>query len=464
MTAGDGAARATAAFCGEWSGEAPLTWAQRLIWRAVHLMGSGESFLNCPWVLPVYGRCDLGTVLRALGGLLARHESLRTTFADTPDGPVQRVARQGELTVNLAEAGAQRPLEAAGHLAADLCRTAFAHGTELPVRCTVVTKDGRPAALAFAFSHLAVDVWALNLLSAEWRPLLRGETLPPPEWQPRHQAALETEEPYVRRGAKSVRYWREILQDAPLEVFSFPPGEAEDPRFVEVGMESIALAAAAERLAGRCEVTTTSVLTAACAVILATVNGRHRAVMQLVHGNRRDPRTQAMVGVAGLDGLFALDLPPESSFTDICRAAHRAALTAYRNAVYDPCEMQAMREEIGRLRGREPDLDAFFNDRRAIGNWPNLPEIGSDEEVATLTGKTRTYVAHAWPGVRFKAFFTMDTPADLARLHLITDTAYLTRAKAESLLRGVETLLVRSLTADIPLTAVAEVCGITPGR
>lgn len=178
----------TVAFSGSREGQAPLTWGQRLIWRAVHLMGDSQTFLSCPWVLPVYGRRDLGSVLDALRVLLERHESLRTTFALTPEGPVQRVGRGGELTVDLVDAGQERALRVAERLAGELGRTPFAHDRDLPLRCAVVVKNGRPMALAVAFSHLAVDFQALNTLSDEWKALLRGEELPPAEWQPMDQA------------------------------------------------------------------------------------------------------------------------------------------------------------------------------------------------------------------------------------------------------------------------------------
>ncbi|MFC4123090.1 condensation domain-containing protein [Nonomuraea zeae] len=434
------AGQATVAFSGDREGVAALTWGQRLMWRAVHLMGDSQSFLNCPWVLPVYGRRDLATVLGALRVLLERHESLRTTFAATPDGPVQRVARGGELAVTVVEAGEDRALPAADRIAGELARTVFDHGHDLPLRCTVVTKDGRPRALAFSFSHLAVDFQALGLISAEWRGLLRGDELPPPGWQPLDQAELEREESFQARSSRSIRYWRSVLEEVPLEVFDHPPGEAEDPRFIEVGMESVALAVAAERLAARWAVSTTSVLLAACAVVLAGVSGRSRAVMQLVHSNRRDPRTRGMVGTVGQDGLFVLDVSP-GDFAATCLNAHRNALAAYRNAHYDPFEMQAMREEVGRRRGREPDLDAFFNDRRAAIGWPALPRSA---DLAALTERTRTYVTDAWPGVRFKVFFTVGTATDTGALSLIVDTAYLRRDTARAMLLGVEELLVGS--------------------
>ncbi|GGO00756.1 hypothetical protein GCM10010116_01190 [Microbispora rosea subsp. aerata] len=451
----------TVAFSGTRDGEAPLTWGQRLMWRAVHLMGDSQTFLSCPWVLPVYGRRDLDSVLDALRVLLERHESLRTTFVLTPEGPVQRVARRGELPVSLVDAGHDRVLGVAERLAAELGGTPFAHDRDLPLRCAAVTKNGRPAALALAFSHLAVDFQALNTLSEEWKALLRGEELPPADWQPMDQAAAEREEPYPARSAKTVRYWHSVLADGPLDVFDHPPREAEDPRFIEVGMESVALAVAAQRLAERWTMSTTTVLLAACATVLATVSGRTRAVMQLVHSNRRDARTLTMVGTVEQDGLFVLDLPG-TDFAATCRAAHRGALKAYHNAHYDPFEMQAMREEIGRRRGREPDLDAFFNDRRTTGTWPGLPPAGPDEAVARLTDKTRTHVTNAWPGVRFKAFFTVVSAPDTGKLSLIVDTAYLPKDTAVAMLRGVEALLVRALVEDVPMTAVPDVCGVGP--
>ncbi|GAA3830965.1 condensation domain-containing protein [Sphaerisporangium flaviroseum] len=444
-------------FHGERDGEAALTWGQRLMWRAVHLMGDSQSYLNCPWVLPVYGRRDLGAVLAALRVLLERHESLRTTFIDTPDGPVQRVARGGELTVDLVEAGEERGLRVAERLGVEMSRTAFAHGDDLPLRCAVVLKDGRPFALALSFSHLAVDYQALNLLATEWKALLKGEDLAPADWQPMDQAALEQEESWQAHSSRSVQYWLSVLEEAPLDVFDHDPQEPEDPRFIEVGMESVALAAAATRLAERWTVSTTSVLLAACATVLAVVSGRRKAVMQLVHSNRRDARTRTMVGTVGQDALFVLDLPT-TDFAAACLAAHTTALGAYRNARYDPFAMQAMREEIGRRRGREHDLDAFFNDRRGIGTWPSLPKFAPDEDLSALTGKTRTYVENAWPGVRFKVFFTVGTAADTGRLSLIIDTAYLPRETARTMLLAIETLLLRSLTENVPMAEVPRLC------
>ncbi|WP_061290835.1 condensation domain-containing protein [Herbidospora cretacea] len=420
-------------FKGATEGEAPLTWGQRLMWRAVHLMGDSQTYLNCPFVFPVYGRRELPAVLDALRVLVERHETLRTTFSSAG----QRVSRDGVLEIELVEAGAERGLQVAERVAAAMAHTVFDHSADLPLRCAVVVKDGRPSALACVFTHLAVDYQALALLAEEWKTLLRGGALPPVAWQPRDQAGLEASDAWQARSARSIAYWRGVLEEAPLDVFDHAPGEPEDPRFIEVGMESTALAVAALRLSERLAVSTTSVLLAACATALSEASARPRVVMQLVHSNRRDARTREMVGTVGQDALIVLEISPD--FPEFCLTTHRAALQAYRNAQYDPDAMTLMRREVGARKGGEHDLDAFFNDRRPIPGWPALlPD--ADLSVA----ETRTYTENAWPGVRFKVFFTVGTAIGAGQLGIIADTAYLSREKAESMLRGVEALLVGS--------------------
>ncbi|MFI7044780.1 condensation domain-containing protein [Streptosporangium sandarakinum] len=466
MTDAPAARRAsvTVEFAGARGGEAPLTWGQQAFWRLTRWLDDGDPYFNMPWTLPVPGRHDLDAVLAALRGLVERHETLRTTCAQTPAGPVQRVARRGRLTVEVAEAGQARPLAVAAEVAAELAATGFDYAAEPPLRCVVVTGDGRPRAMAFALSHLAVDAWTLDILAADWKALLAGRELPAPVWQPLDQAAFEREGAGAARGARALRHWRAELGTVPLTLFDFPGVTPEEPRFVRIGMESAAVAAAAETLAERWSVSTASVLTTASAVLLSALTGHRRVAMQLIVANRHDPRTGVMAGTAVQDGLFVLDLSG-GTFADAARAGHGRALTAYRNAHYDPFAMMALREEIGRERGGTVDLSAYFNDARFIGHWPNLPRVeppGDPAAIAALTGRTRTFLVGAWHEVDATVFFSTTSATHTCGLHLLVDTARLPRSTAHALLLGMETLLVSGVAGDVPLDAVAELCGITP--
>jgi len=451
-------------FTGARGGESPLSWGQLAIWRLTRWLDDDDPYFNMPWVLPIYGRRDLDTVLGALRVLVERHETLRTTYEETPGGLVQRVAREGRFTVEVYDAGEVKPTAAAKELSTRLAATAFDYATELPFRCAVVTVGGRPRAVALTLSHLAVDGGALDVLARDWRDLLAGGEPPAPTWQPMDQAAFECEGPGAARGERTLRHWRAVLERAPLSMFDFPRTTPEEPRFVKVGMESAATAAAAEVLAARWSVSTASVLTTASAVLLGTLTGHDEVVMQLIVANRHDPRVAAMVGSAVQDGIFILGLP-EGTFTDAARAGHRQALTAYRNAHYNPYRMMALREEVGRERGRPVDLSAYFNDARTVGHWPHLPAVeppGDPAAIAALTERTRTFHVGSWPEVDATAMFATGTATNTCELFLMADTAYLPRPAAYALLRGVESLLVASVARDVPLDEVAELCGIVP--
>ena len=106
MTAGLARLSATSVeFTGARGGESPLSWGQLAIWRLTRWLDDDDPYFNMPWVLPVYGRRDLDTVLRALRALVERHETLRTTYEGTPGGLVQRVARRGRFGVEVSTRG-----------------------------------------------------------------------------------------------------------------------------------------------------------------------------------------------------------------------------------------------------------------------------------------------------------------------------------------------------------------------
>ncbi|GAA4203401.1 hypothetical protein GCM10022252_61020 [Streptosporangium oxazolinicum] len=453
-------------FAGARGGEAPLTWGQSSIWRLTTWRGDDDPYFNMPWTLPVYGRRDLGAVLGAVRRLVERHETLRTNFRQGPEGMTQHVARAGRLVVEVVEGdGGVRPMGLAREVAVGLAAEVFDYAVELPVRCAVVMVGGRPRAVAFGLSHLAVDGGALDLLAADWRDLLAGVEGPDPVWQPMDQALFEREGPGVERGERAFRHWRGVLERVPRSMFDYPPAPMEEPRFIRVRMDSVALGVATEVLAARWRVSSASVLTTAGAVLLSVLTGHRRVVMQLIAANRHDARIGGLVGPAAQDGIFALDVP-EGTLAEATRLGHRQALTAYRHALYEPLRLMAMREELGRERGGPIDLSAYFNDTRGGGDWPDLPAVeppGDPAAIAALTERTTFSPAGSWEHVDATTVqFITGQARHTCELHLLADTAYLPRTTVHALLRGMETLLVRAVAEDVPLDTVAALCDLTP--
>ncbi len=413
-------------FAGTRGGQGPMTWGQRSIWRITAWLPPGDPYFNMPWTLPVHGKPDLPTVLAALGRMIGRHESLRTTFTDGPAGLTQRVRQRGELTVRLVDAGDARPRALAQEIAADLAATGFEYAAEPPLRCAVVMGGGRPRALAFAFSHLAVDAGALDVLAGEWPRLLAGESLPEPRPQPLDLAVEELSPDGRALGERALRHWRAALERTPRPLFPAPTATPEDPRFVKLGLESAALARAATTLAERWSVSTSGVLLGAYAMLLARHTGHDVAAMQVIVGNRHDPRLAPMVGTLVQDGILVLDVAG-LALAEVVRAANRGVLTTYRRARYEPMAQQALIAELG------PPPMAYFNDVRTTTGWPNTPQ---------RPGPTRVLDVGAWPEVDAEVFFTVGPATHTCRLDLLADTAHLPRATIEATLREIETLLV----------------------
>ncbi|MFC7640810.1 hypothetical protein ACFQX6_07250 [Streptosporangium lutulentum] len=451
-------------FAGARGGVAPLSWGQASIWRLTTWRPDGDPYFNMPWTLPVYGRRDLDSVLLALRRLFERHESLRTNFRRTPGGMVQHVAREGRLTVRLVDGGPAKPLTTARRLAADLASTAFDYETALPVRCAIVTIGGlaprrglRPVPPGGRRRGTGPAGGRLAQPAGRERPARAHLAADGPGHLRTRGAGRGT------RGESVPILAGDTGESAQIPV-RLPPYAPESPRYIRVLMNSVALGVAAETLAARWSVSAASVLTTASAVLLSALTGHRRIVMQLIGANRHDPRIGVLMGPAAQDGIFALDLPG-GTLAEVTRIGHRQALTAYRHAHYEPLGLMAMREELGRERGGPIDLSAYFNDTRSGGEWPELPTVepsGDPAAIAALTGRTTFAPAGSWDHVDATAQFVTGQARHTCELHLLADTAYLPRPTVHTLLRGMETLLVRAVAEDVPLDAVAGLCGITP--
>lgn len=460
-------------FSGGRAGDWPLTWGQRSTRRWIRWLGPRETSLNIPYVLRVDGDHELPEVLACLRALIERYEALRTCFPETPGGPRQRVAGAGTLCVAVHDhageparpAAAAEVAAAAEELAAELAATPFRHDTELPLRAAVLRIGGRPRAMALAISHLAVDWAALLLLEREWIRLLRdgsdpGEDDEAGTWQPGDQALAEQHGPVAEAGAAALAHWRAALWRIPRSLVDFPAGPPEADRYVRLAMESSAAALAAARLATRWQTSTTTVLAVATTMIVAALTGHQTVPVRMVTGNRREPPLRDLVGKVAQDGLLVLEAA-RPTFAEVIRHSGDRIKAAYRSSRCDPEVVDRLRTRAGHERGASMDLLLFFNDFRYDRSWsdPSVPV-----EPAALAPRTTVGLDFTTDRAHAKLFFTVEPASDTCRLCLLMDTAYVARETGETLLRGVERLLLASLAADVPMADVARVAGIAPAR
>ncbi|HYW05561.1 MAG TPA: amino acid adenylation domain-containing protein, partial [Longimicrobium sp.] len=200
-----------------------LSFAQRRLWLLERLGGAGRAY-HMPAVLRLHGELDRGALGRALDRIVARHESLRTTFASVDGEPAQRIApaegsafalRDDDLRHRADDERARRGMigEEVGapfHLE---------HGPLIRGRLLRLADDDH--VLIVVMHHIVSDGWSMGVLvrelSALYAAFRRGEPdpLPPLPVQYADYAAWQRHWVDGEVLAEQAAYWEAALAGAP---------------------------------------------------------------------------------------------------------------------------------------------------------------------------------------------------------------------------------------------------------
>ena len=92
------------------AGELPLSFAQQRLWFLNEFAPDSSEYIT-PWAWRLRGELDVAALARALSALVARHESLRTTFESVDGHGVQVVHPPGEVQLAVVDLrGARRQI------------------------------------------------------------------------------------------------------------------------------------------------------------------------------------------------------------------------------------------------------------------------------------------------------------------------------------------------------------------
>ncbi|MEU5093069.1 amino acid adenylation domain-containing protein, partial [Streptomyces sp. NPDC021356] len=204
----------------------PLSPAQQRLWFLNRLEGPGPTY-NMPTALRLDGPLDRTALTAALHDVVARHESLRTLFAEDDQGAHQLVlpaeAAHPELhTARTTEDGLTDALTAGARYAFDLA-------AELPLRTLLFELDPEQHVLLVLVHHIAGDAWSMGPLARDlttayaarragtapqWRELpvqYADFTL----WQ---REVLGYEDDPDSAISREIAFWRQALAELPEEL------------------------------------------------------------------------------------------------------------------------------------------------------------------------------------------------------------------------------------------------------
>ncbi|SFW73005.1 non-ribosomal peptide synthetase [Amycolatopsis australiensis] len=151
----------------------PVSPAQEALWVLEQLV-PGTAAYHIPVALRLLGTLDRAALGRALSAVAARHEILRTSFAEVENQAVQLVADAVEITVAEVDLSAT-PEDLDARLEAEAARPFDLAAAPL-LRATSFRLAGDEQVLLITVHHLAADMWSLGLLIAELSAAYAAET------------------------------------------------------------------------------------------------------------------------------------------------------------------------------------------------------------------------------------------------------------------------------------------------
>ncbi len=443
--------RVYAEFAGQRGGTATLTWGQHGMWGAIQRNPPGH--FNVPLVVTAPRRPEqtVARVAAALGELVSRHEALRTRIVPLDGEPVQQVAREGRLAVEVVHADSPQLVRpAAAGLQETLVAKAFHYPQEWPVRAGLAVHDGVVRQIVLVFCHAATDWQGAEVAARDLRALLRGDSPPAPRMQPldlaRWQATLGRD-----RTRRAVVYWTSVLRGMPLTMFA-ADGPAPYPPSHQATLTSRALDGAARVIAARHRVSTSTVLLAATVALIGSWTGHRTCALHTLVNNRFQEGHGDVVGMLAQLALLAVELPGGLTFDELVIRTWQAALLGHRHAYYDQVVLQQARAEVSRDRGAEVNAYCCFNDMRSPQDTVAGPAAALPARAAVraaLPESVLTCAAHAPLNCRF--CLRVEPATGPLKVVLTADGRSLSDAEIGQFLSGLEKLVTDAAFTEVRL-------------
>ena len=329
----------------------PLSYAQRRLWfiqqferQSGHdsARESAGAAYNISMPVRLRGRLDRAAFDAAVADVLARHESLRTTFPDIDGAPCQWViaAEEAGNVLEFVRVDARtldKELQSRALHVFDL-------GTELPLRVSVLSASEDDHVLLVVLHHIAGDGSSLAPLARDlgraYAARLRGQA---PEWAPLpvqypdytlwQQRLLGSELDADSLIAQQFDYWREQLSGLPERIEL--PTDRPRPAIASLRGRQRALHIDASlharllQLAHRHEASMFMVLQAGLSALLHRLGAGEDIAIGSAIAGRNDQALDELVGFFVNTLVLRTDLSGRPDFATLLGRVRATALNAY---------------------------------------------------------------------------------------------------------------------------------------
>ncbi|WP_344056182.1 amino acid adenylation domain-containing protein, partial [Sphaerisporangium rubeum] len=314
----------------------PLSFAQERLWF-LQRFDPGDASYNMYLVLRLRGPLDVRALGDALDAVVARHESLRTSFPDIDGTPIAVVDPPGPVPVERVDLSrVPDAQEEARRLVSARVNAPFDLAAAPPLRVTLITLGPGDHVLCFALHHIVADGWSNSILFddlfAAYQARVAGTE---PGWPPMpvqfgDVALWQRDRDAGPAAEEALAYWRRRLADpARLELpLDKPRGGRPDGAFHMFGVPEDVVGRL-ERLAQEHGASLFMVLVAAYQVLLARHTGQHDILVGTPWAARDRVELEPVIGYLTDTLVLRGDLGGDPEFTGLLDATRRSVLEAH---------------------------------------------------------------------------------------------------------------------------------------
>ncbi|HYO14676.1 MAG TPA: amino acid adenylation domain-containing protein [Thermoanaerobaculia bacterium] len=355
----------------------PLSFAHQRLWFLDQLE-PGSPVYNIPAVVELTGRLDAAVLAAALGEVVRRHETLRTTFRSAAGEPVQVVAEDAGFLLPVVDLqalpGREREHEA-HRLATAEARRPFDLARGPLLRAALLRSGTEQHVVLLTMHHIVSDGWSMGVLVRElgvlYEALVAGRPSPLLELALQYAdfAAWQRQSLSGARLESELAWWRGQLAGMPAAL-DLP---ADHPRPVALSTRGAVreLALDGECLAGlnglarRHGATLFMTLLAGFAGLLWRCTGQDDLAVGTPVAGRTRAETEPLIGFFVNTLVLRLDLAGEPSFEQLLERVRETTLSAY---AHQEIPFERLVEELvaQRDRSRPPLVQVMF----ALQNAP----------------------------------------------------------------------------------------------
>lgn len=367
----------------------PASYAQSALWFLDQLQGASSAF-NLSEVVRLRGPIDAHHLERAVQALVARHETLRTTFVAVDGEPHQVIRPSVDVRLSRIDASSE---EDALRIVEKEVDTPFDLSRGPLVRAVLVRISESAHLLALCIHHTATDGLSngilLDELSASYAAFVKGAPSPVQAETVGYADFAAWQRGHLRGDflASEIAFWRSELAGAPPSL-ELPTDRARPAVWSGRGASmplqiDASLAKRIESFARARRTTTPAVLMAAYAALLSRYATQPDVTIGVISAARTHPQTERMVGLFANLVPMRTRVDADLSFAALVERV-RSRLLAVLAHQDLPFDVIVSKLQIPRDLSRHPVFQAAFAFMPAAGSL----HLGAAEAEHVSTGAT----------------------------------------------------------------------------